>query len=504
MSKVLMIQGSMSNVGKSIVVAGLCRVFKRRGVNVSPFKSQNMALNSYITKDGLEIGRAQAIQAEAAKIEPSYLMNPILLKPVTNSGSQIIVKGIVEDTLKAVDYYKRKEEFLSSIKECYEELEKSYDLIIIEGAGSPSEINLKSKDYVNMGLARMVNSPVLIVGDIDRGGVFAQLYGTIELLEECEKKLVKGVIINKFRGDLDILKPGLKQLEDLVNVPVIGTLPMLDIDIEEEDSQSSVFSSSKTSLLDIVVIKLKHMSNYSDFTALSAQEEVGLRYVDDYRDVGNPDLIIIPGTKNTIDDMLYLRTSGLEAILLKAADKNIPILGICGGYQIMGNTIIDDCIEESGYNEINGLSLLPIVTKYEKKKSTVQIKGSLKFKCGIFKDIERCPINGYEIHMGISTPVDTPSSIISIGDREDGYQIGNCYGTYTHGLFDNDKLLREMIKTLCSHKGIDIDDTTFNYQEYKERQYDKLADCLEEYLDFDLLDKIIDDGIDTPAKGWIL
>ena len=327
----------MSNAGKSLLAAGLCRVLKQDGYRVAPFKSQNMALNSFITKDGGEMGRAQVVQAEAAGIEPDTRMNPILLKPTTDVGSQVIVNGQVRGYMQAMEYFRRKRDYIPAVLEAYNSLAAEYDVIVIEGAGSPAEINLKQDDIVNMGLAKLVDAPVLLVGDIDRGGVFAQLYGTVALLEEDERRRIKGVVVNKFRGDRAILEPGLKTLEQLCGIPVAGVIPYAHVDIDDEDSLTERFDRSKDrKLLDIAVIRVPRISNFTDFSPFEHYENVSLRYVDQVGDLHQPDMILLPGTKSTIADLRWLRQSGLEAAVLKAADAGTLSFGVCGGYQMLG------------------------------------------------------------------------------------------------------------------------------------------------------------------------
>ena len=314
MAKAIMVQGTASNAGKSLLAAALCRIFRQDGYRVTPFKSQNMALNSCITPEGLEMGRAQVMQAQAAGTTPSVRMNPILLKPTNDTGSQVIVNGVPRGTMKAADYFAYKKALVPDIMEAYHSLEEEYDIIVIEGAGSPAEINLQKDDIVNMGMARMARAPVLLCGDIDRGGVFASLYGTIALLPPEEQKLIRGTIINKFRGDVEILRPGLVQLEQLTGKPVLGVVPMLDVDVDDEDSLSQRLEQrpAKKGLIDIAVIRLPRLSNFTDFNALERMEEVTLRYVRSPKELGKPDLVILPGTKNTMDDLRWLRESGLE------------------------------------------------------------------------------------------------------------------------------------------------------------------------------------------------
>ena len=341
-AKRIMVQGTMSGAGKSLLCAALCRIFAQDGYRVAPFKSQNMALNSFVTRDGLEMGRAQVVQAQAAGIEPDVRMNPILLKPSSDVGSQVIVNGEVRGQMSAAAYFKMKRALIPEILSAYNSLAETVDIIVIEGAGSPAEINLKADDIVNMGLARLVDAPVLLAGDIDRGGVFAQLYGTVALLEPEERARIKGLLINKFRGDVEILRPGLAMLEEKTQLPVLGVVPYLKVDIEDEDSLSTRLDAGKTvHPLDAAILRLPHISNFTDFMPLEQHPLLGVRYVQNIRQLGTPDLIILPGTKNTVDDLLWLRQSGLEAALLKLAAGGTPVLGICGGYQMLGETLAD-------------------------------------------------------------------------------------------------------------------------------------------------------------------
>ena len=404
MAKTIMIQGTMSNAGKSLLAAGLCRVLKQDGYRVAPFKSQNMALNSFITKDGGEMGRAQVVQAEAAGIEPDVRMNPILLKPTTDVGSQVIVNGRVQGNMPAMEYYRRKRDFIPAVMEAYESLAREYDVIVIEGAGSPAEINLQENDIVNMGLARMVDAPVLLVGDIDRGGVFAQLYGTVALQSEEDRRRIKGVVVNKFRGDRAILEPGLKTLEELCGVPVAGVVPYLHVDIDDEDSLSERFGRDKEPrLIDIAVIRLPRISNFTDFSPFERYENVSLRYVERARDLRAPDMIVIPGTKSTIADLQWLRQSGLEASIQKAASGGTLVFGVCGGYQMLGRHISDpEQVEAAGVTEIDGMGLLPLETVFQGEKVQTQTNGVFSGVAGLLSELNGKRYAGYEIHMGRS------------------------------------------------------------------------------------------------------
>ena len=483
MAKSIMIQGTMSNAGKSLLCAGLCRIFRQDGYRVAPFKSQNMALNSFITADGGEMGRAQVVQAEAAGIPPDVRMNPILLKPTTDVGSQVIVNGKVLGNIRAKDYYKRKLEFVPDIMEAYRSLEEEFDVIVLEGAGSPAEINLKQDDIVNMGMAKLADAPVLLVGDIDRGGVFAQLYGTVALLEPDERARIKGTIVNKFRGDVSILEPGIKQLEDLCGVPVAGVVPYLHVDIDDEDSLTERFhTSSQRKLIDVAVIRLPRISNFTDFSPFERYENVSLRYVGKTEDLKDPDLIILPGTKSTIADLLWLRQSGLEASILKAASAGVPVFGVCGGFQMLGRRIADpNGVEAAGVTEIAGMGLLDTETVFYGEKVQTQTKGVLSGISGIFRGLNGLEYEGYEIHMGRGGEKGAP-----VVDK------GSVYGSYVHGIFDKGGICDEILRALCDRRGVDFAALgSFDANEYKERQYDLLADGVRSGLNMDFVYKVL-------------
>ncbi len=399
----IMILGTASGTGKSLLAAGLCRILKQDGYRVAPFKSQNMALNSFITPDGLEMGRAQAMQAWAAGIEPSVLMNPILLKPQSDTGSQVIVNGRVWGVMSAREYFACKQTLVPQVLEAYATLKKNCDVIVLEGAGSPAEINLNRQDMVNMGLAAMVDAPVLLAGDIDRGGVFASLYGTLMLLEREHRNRVKGLIINKFRGDVEILRPGLSQLEELTRVPVMGVVPMLAVDIEEEDSLGLREQGSAGSVLDLAVIRLPRISNFTDFHPLEQVEGVGVRYVDSARKLGSPDLILLPGTKSTMADLIWLRQNGLEAALKKAAAAGTPLMGIGGGYQMLGQGLSDPQGIEGG-GQIAGMGLLPVEAVFHEQKARTRVTGKILEPQGFFAGLRGTGVEGYEIQTGTITP----------------------------------------------------------------------------------------------------
>lgn len=504
MAKTLMIQGTMSNAGKSILTAGILRILKQDGFRAAPFKSQNMALNSYITREGLEMGRAQVVQAEAAMTEPLADMNPILLKPTNDIGSQVIVQGVSIGNMPAREYFAYKKTLIPKIMESFHRLEEKFDVIVIEGAGSPAEINLKKDDIVNMGMAELVDAPVILAGDIDRGGVFAQLYGTVMLLEPKERERVKGLVINKFRGDKTILDPGIQMIEELCQIPVVGVVPFMNLDIEDEDSLSSALERKKAGgLVDIAVIRLPRISNFTDFQVFSCIPEVSLRYVSSAKELGMPDLVIIPGTKSTIEDLLWMRSCGLEAAVKKLAGAGIPVFGICGGYQIMGSTITDKAGAEqkagSSNTQVRGMELLPIDTEFETEKVRTRVAGTFGQVTGILKELSGLEIEGYEIHMGIShstdpdagfmtqvTEIQQSSTIPTISklQKQDGISYGNCYGTYLHGIFDRSGVAEAITRILLKKKGLDGETVaSFDYQRYKEQQYDKLADVLRQSLD---------------------
>lgn len=506
MAKAIMVVGTMSNAGKSLLTAGLCRVFNQDGYKVAPFKSQNMALNSFITNEGAEMGRAQVVQAEAANIEPSVLMNPILLKPTSDSGSQVIVNGEAIGTMRAGEYYAMKHTLRPRVQEAFDALASQYDIVCIEGAGSPAEINIKKDDFVNMGMAKMAKAPVLLVADIDRGGVFASIYGTLMLLEEDERAMVKGVIINKFRGDVEILRPGLKMIEDKTGVPVIGVLPMLNVDIEDEDSLSERISGrSEVNLVDIAVVRIPRMSNYTDFNVFELIPGVSLRYVQNVRDLGNPDMIIIPGTKNTIGDLKWLRQSGMEAAILKRASNGTVIFGICGGYQMLGKNISDPYgVEEGG--DTPGLGLLEVETSFIEHKRTIQMEGCFGQVKGIFSELSGMPLFGYEIHSGVTKfpeqealttihPIHEAGDDMTEGSQNITYKM-NVYGTYVHGVFDGDGIAVKIVEALLAKKGLRMDDIkTINFADYKRQQYDILADSVRANLDMPKIYEILEAGV---------
>lgn len=499
MAKSIMIQGTMSNAGKSILTGGLCRVLHQDGYRVAPFKSQNMALNSFITEEGLEMGRAQVMQAEAAGITPSVDMNPILLKPTNDTGSQVIVNGEVVGVMSAAEYFRRKKEYIPDIMAAYHRLAADNDIIVIEGAGSPAEINLKKDDIVNMGLAKMLDAPVLLVGDIDRGGVFAQLVGTIELLEEEERHRIKGTIINKFRGDKEILKPGLDMLVERIGIPVHGVIPYFYLDIDDEDSLTERFDKqSAPGLIDIVVIRLPRISNFTDFAPLECIDGVSVRYVSQPADFGNPDAVMIPGSKNTIGDLLWMRQSGLETKVIRHHSQGKLVFGICGGYQMMGTEIHDpEGVEQQG--EVIGMGLLPMRTTFHPEKTRTRVSGHFGKIEGLLKELSGAAVEGYEIHMGSSTALCPCQPLLSLVDerqpgavKSDGLSHDCAYGCYVHGIFDKAEVTQVILRALAIQKGDDPEQiNSVDRAAYKEEQYDKLADIIRANLDMKKIYEVI-------------
>lgn len=500
MAKPIMIQGTMSNAGKSLLAAGLCRVFWQDGYRTAPFKSQNMALNSYITQEGLEMGRAQVVQAEAARIRPMVEMNPILLKPTNDTGSQVIVNGQVQGMMPAKEYFRCKQQFIPQIMEAYGKLNDSYDIIVLEGAGSPAEINLKENDIVNMGMAGLVNAPVLLVGDIDRGGVFAQLYGTLLLLTKEEQKHVKGLVINKFRGDKSILMPGVLELERLTAKEVLGVVPYMELDIDDEDSLSERFKKRREAgKLDIAVLRFPRISNFTDFNVFDVFEEASVRYVSHAGELGTPDLIFLPGTKNTIGDLLWMRQNGLEAAVLKLASRGTVIFGICGGYQMLGKSICDpEGVEQQG--EIRGMGLLPMRTVFQKEKKRTQVKGTFGKVQGSLHALSGLEFSGYEIHMGKSEEMENTQFLSNLhiagGAVTEGRQAENVYGSYVHGLFDAAGVAAGVVASLMKGKGMDpAGIEKFDPVAYKERQYDLLAEGVRNSFDMKKIYQILEEGV---------
>ena len=496
-AKTLMIQGTGSSVGKSILVAALCRIFKQDGLRVAPYKSQNMSLNSFVTTDGGEMGRAQVVQAEAAGIEPSVDMNPILLKPEADARSQVVLLGKPAMTLPASEYYLETPKLLKVAEESLRRLQASYDLVVIEGAGSPAEINLKRSEIVNMRIAKLAQAPVLLVGDIDKGGVFAQLVGTLVLLDEEERNYIKGFIINKFRGDVSLLKPGLDELESRTGLPVVGVVPYYhDIFINEEDSARQMVPNGSYADLDIAVIYLPHISNSTDFEPLQLEDGVSVRYVRRLEELGEPDAIIVPGSKSTISDLARIREVGLADGILERARAGTPVIGVCGGFQMLGKRIDDPWHTESQLDSVPGLGLLNVVTTFEREKITWQVRARGVIRHGLFAGMDGGEVEGYEIHMGqtLGEHVTPAFKILRRGSNEvdhlDGAvdESGKVVGTYIHGLFDNASVREAFLSSLRREKGL-VAGRTADVSG-KEEQYNKLADHVRRSLDMDLVRRI--------------
>ena len=502
-AKTLMVQGTGSSVGKSVLVTALCRIFKQQGLKVAPFKAQNMSLNSYVTADGREIGRAQAVQAEAAGIAPTVEMNPVLLKPEADNCSQIIVEGKPLTRVSASDFPGLKTVLWDTITESVDNLRERFDVVIIEGAGSPAEVNLKDRDLVNMKVALYCNSPVLLAADIDRGGVFASLVGTMELLEPEEREHVKAFVINKFRGDVSLLTPGLEWLERRTGVPVAGVIPYFhDICIAEEDSMTlekrRAMKNRSDYDLDIAVIAFPHIANFDDFDPLEHEAGVRLRYVEREDDLGEPDLIILPGTKSTVADLAYLRTTARAQEIICRVSGGTPIIGICGGYQMLGETIHDPDGIESATSISAGLSLLPVTSRFLPMKSTHQIEARVLLGRGLLARATGAPIRGYEIHMGQTSGPHTtqPFQIEQRSAQSCPYldgalsEDGNILGTYIHGLFHNDDLRRGILSELAARKGKQLPAVTSSFSH--DEQYNRLADHVRKSLNMDLILRLLD------------
>lgn len=491
----LMIQGTHSDAGKSSIVAALCRIFHQDGYKTAPFKSQNMALNSYITVDGKEIGRAQGVQAEAAGIVATTDMNPILIKPSGVTQSQIVVHGKPFKNMKAGEYRQSfYEQGLSIIQESYSRLASEYERIVIEGAGSPAEVNLNDRELVNMRVAKIANAPVILVGDIEKGGVFASLVGTLQLLEPEDKKRVIGVIINKFRGDVSLLQPGLSWFEDYTGVPILGVVPYIDhLFIEAEDSvilnqYTSIQNTEKD--IDIAVIRFPFISNFTDVDPFFAEQDCSVRYVKTVEEIGQPDLLILPGSKNTIEDMMFLHQSGLaNRIHHLMINNGTMIFGICGGYQMLGNQISDPAEVESSYQMIEGLGLIPMQTIMAKDKTTVRSEGIAMI------GKERIHVEGYEIHMGKSTFQKDYIPLVELSNRYDGTMTSDkkIFGTYLHGIFHNDAFRETILNEIRMKKGLAPIQNRASFNHKREEAFDKLAQVVRENIQLTRIYKLMEE-----------
>lgn len=494
--KSIMFLGTASAVGKSTLVTALCRYLKNRGLNVAPFKALNISLNSYVTKDGLEMGRAQVVQAEACKIEPDALMNPILLKP-SGDYTQVIVNGKVYCNVEPYKYKELNSELKIKAKNAYDKLNEKYEIIVLEGSGSCAEINLKDSDISNMAMAELANAPVILVSDIDRGGVFASIVGTVSLLSEDERNRVKGVIINKFRGNVELFKPAIKQLEDIIKIPVLGVMPYEKFDIEDEDSVTErIKNKEEEGTLDIAVIRLQHMSNFTDFNVLERMPGVTVRYITKPDELKEPNLIIIPGTKNTIEDLRSMKENKLFNKIKSLRENGTPILGICGGYQMLGTLVLDNLGVEGNISQEDGFGFLDMKTRFNETKITKQTKGEILCNLKLVNFIEGNTISGYEIHNGISKI--GKKAIPFIKDSE-GNIVGVCdkekmvAGTYLHGIFDSEEFISLFVKSLKESNNIIISEEFIveKIGKYKDDEYDKLSKVFEENIDIDKLVEII-------------
>ena len=495
-AKKVMFQGTSSHVGKSILTTAFCRILTQDGYNTAPFKAQNMALNSYVTRSGGEMGRSTVAQAEAAGVEPIVQMNPVLLKPTGNSCSQVILLGKSVGNYSASDYQnKYSQQAWDSVKKSLDHMETHYDILVIEGAGSPAEVNLKKNDIVNMRIAKECQSPVFLIADIDRGGALASIVGTLELLDEEERRLVKGLVINKFRGDITLLEPALTFLEERTGIPVLGVIPYLDqLGIDDEDSVSLQDMPKDSVMRDIhiAVIQTPKISNFTDFDAFTHEPDVNVRFVQQGDLIGNPDVIILPGSKNTTEDLLYLKHHGYADEIKGLADRGTPVIGICGGYQMLGEKVCDPLHVESDKDEVTGLGLLPYITTMQGEKNTYQVEFNCENLPFLDMNFSAENLKGYEIHMGETVLTGSAQSLFNVVrrsnapvDLQDGFinDKHHVFGTYCHGVFDNDHLRRAVINALRKRKGLLPLDVKFKYREYKEAEFDRLAAIVRKHFD---------------------
>lgn len=488
MGKSLMILGTASSVGKSLITTGLCRLFYRRGYRVTPFKSQNLSLNSYITADGGEMGRAQVVQAEASGREPDVRMNPILIKP--GEKTQIIFSGKVVERKDAEEYKSFRPKLKMMLKEIYTSLEKESDLLFLEGAGSPAEINLREGDMVNMGMAEISDSPVVIVGDIERGGVFASIYGTVTLLSPEDRRRVKGFIINKFHGDPSLIQSGIEKLEQLLGIPSLGVLPWSDIHIEEEDTLTDTFPKNRNrGVIEIAVLKYPYISNFTDVTILDQLEDVSLRYVKPGESIGSADIIILPGSKSVIADLKVLKASSWDSEILELEKSGSTIIGICGGYQMLGQSIEDPYAIEGSDSHITGLGLLNIKTTISLKKRTRLSRGRISTNSNEWSCLNNLEVEGYELHMGVTES--NEEGFITLEDGIDGVLKDSIIGTYFHGIFDNTLFTNALIEKIKGELGVRTPTIPLDYRQFKEDEYNRLADLLESNLDISRIETII-------------
>jgi len=492
----LMIQGTSSSVGKSVLAAAFCRIFYQEGYLVSPFKAQNMALNSFVTAVGGEMGRAQVVQAQAAGVDPEVRMNPILLKPSGPTGSQVVIMGQSQGNVTALRYHGEYQRMTwPFVQDALHGLLNDFEIVVIEGAGSPAEVNLKSNDIVNMRVALEANSPVLLVADIDRGGALASVVGTLELVEPEERAMIKGIIFNKFRGELALLQPALDFIEERTGIPVVGVVPYFKIRIPDEDSVALNEALEKPSVssaeqLDIAVVRFPYISNFTDFDALQDETDVNVRYVTEAANLGKPDLVILPGSKNTLADLRFLHESGLGAQLQALCEQDVPLIGICGGYQMMGRSVMDPLHTESELEEMIGLGILPMVTEFYPQKHTVQSKGTILADRDFFSACTGETVVGYEIHMGRSTLDEGQLPLFKLTSNgvsyADGLQAGNAFGTYLHGIFDNDGLRTALLVWLWQRRDrLRPVEASLSQAALRESAFNELADLVRQSVDIE-------------------
>ena len=503
--KSLMLMGTASSVGKSTLCAAMLRIMRQDGLRVAPFKSQNMALNSFATSEGLEMGRAQATQAQAAGLEPSVRMNPVLLKPTSDSRSQVVVMGKSMGTMSAMEYEAYKPALRKMIGEVYADLEKGVDAVVIEGAGSPAEINLKAGDIVNMSMARTADAPVILIGDINPGGVFAALYGTVMLLDEDERRRVKGIVINKFRGDVKILEPGLDMLEELLGIPVLGVIPWTEVDLEDEDSLTGRFiKPGGEGRIRAVIVRLPHISNFTDFNPLALEADVSVRYISRASELEGADIVLLPGSKNTIEDLDWLRRRSLADAVVRHARNGGMVVGVCGGYQMLGRTLRDPAHTESRIPEMAGLGLLDFDVTFREEKRTVQTGGAIDCPEGWLRELNGLRLDGYEIHSGENAFGEDCVPFLRLDGRVDGVmnRQGNVLGTYLHGLFDSGALWRALVNRVRTQKGLGAaDGALVSMEELRERAFDQLADVVRQNLDMEAVYRILRGG-DAACGRW--
>ena len=491
-AKTIMVLGTMSNVGKSIVATGLCRILSQDGFSVAPFKSQNMSSNVFVTRDGLQMSQAQVVQAEACGKEPSVLMNPIVLKPSSNSASQVIVLGENYGEYKASSYYSMKKTLREKVVHAFETLQKDNDVIVIEGAGSPAELNLNADDFVNLGMAKIANAPCLLVGNIDLGGVFAQLYGTIKLLPQTEQAMIKGLIVNKFRGDKNLFADGIRLLEKITEKEVLGVLPFLKLNIDDEDSLASKFSKKEQSLINIDILKLPHLANFNDFAVLEQTEKVAVRYVDCADEMISPDVIIIPDTKKPADDLLWLYQNGFDTKIVCHVENNKLLFGIAGGYEMLGRKVIAG--NENTRTETKGLNLLPIVTMLTDKEVPQKVAGCVQMQGGgIFAGAD---VSGFVVQSCTVTTDENVEPFICGNQGSNNYADGVCrgrvFGMHLHEFFDSEAVREKLFAFLAEQRNIDKNLLhVINRKAEKEKAYDALAAAMRENLNVDAIKKII-------------